>query len=205
VGRPDRNRGRPLHPERVTNWKAEMVDDIPGDSATEDPTPDESTHVDESASDAPSPDELDKWRSLSRKNERELKAARRELDKLREANQSESERAIAAAKAEGRSEALTVANARLVSAAVLTAAAGKLADPTDATALLDLEGFDVDEDGNVDTAAIDKAVAALLKSKPHLSADRKPAPLPGSTGNPSNSSLSVNDWIRRAAGIPTTQ
>lgn len=179
-----------------------MVDDTPGDSATEDPTPDESTMVDETTSDAsPGEDEVDKWRSLSRKNERELKAARRELEKLREATQTEAEKAIAVARTEGRNEALAVANSRLVSAAVLSAAAGKLADPTDATALLDLEGFDVDEDGNVDTAAIDKAVAALLKSKPHLAADRKPAPLPGSTGAPSNASTSVNDWIRRAAGI----
>ena len=92
---------------------------------------------------------------------------------------SDAEKAVVAAKAEGRTEALAAANERLVKAEVRIAAAGKLADPADAVRFLDLADFKVDDDGNVDAKSIGKAIDQLLKDKPYLA--------PGHTGKPSGS------------------
>ena len=88
---------------------------------------------------------------------------------------SAEEKAVAAARAEGRTEALTAANARLVRAEVKAAAAGVLNDPDDAVNLLNLDEFEVDEDGEVDAKAIKAAVQRLADAKPYLAAGAKPA------------------------------
>lgn len=122
----------------------------------------------------------------------------RDLAKMQEANQTEAEKALAAAKAEGRTEALSVANTRLVRAEIKAAAAGVLQDPDDATAHIDVSAFEVDDNGDVDTKAIKAEVERLVKAKPYLAAGVKPAPLPGGGAMPSTGS-SMDDLIRRAA------
>ena len=64
--------------------------------------------------------------------------------------------------------ALTKANERVVARAVREHAATLLASPEDALKFIDLTQFEVDEDGDVDDAAIKAAVEELAKNKPYL-------------------------------------
>lgn len=138
-------------------------------------------------------------RAAAKAAEKRAKALEAELEKLRLANASAEEKAVAAARAEGRTEALTAANARLVRAEVKAAAAGVLNDPDDAVNLLNLDEFEVDEDGEVDAKAIKAAVQRLADAKPYLAAGAKPAALPGGGATPSQG-FSMDDLIRRKAG-----
>ncbi|MFC8704714.1 hypothetical protein ACFUIV_21305 [Streptomyces anulatus] len=74
------------------------------------------------------------------------------------------------ARREAESAALSKANARILRAEVKAAAAGKLADPADAYKFLDLDQFEVDDDGNVDSGEVAEAIDDLIKSKPYLAA-----------------------------------
>ena len=67
-------------------------------------------------------------------------------------------------------DALAKANGRIIRSEVKAAAAGKLADPSDALRLLDLEQFEVDDDGNVNEQDIADEIDDLLKKKPYLAA-----------------------------------
>ncbi|OII64598.1 hypothetical protein BJP40_19860 [Streptomyces sp. CC53] len=71
---------------------------------------------------------------------------------------------------QAEAEALSKANARIIRAEVKAAAAGKLADPADAYRFLDLDQFEVDDDGNVDSDEVAEAIDDLIKSKPYLAA-----------------------------------
>jgi hypothetical protein len=140
-------------------------------------------------------------RKARRAAERAAKAAQAEIEKLREATLSETERAIAEAKRLGREEALTEANSRLVFAEAKAAATGRLTDPADIAAFIDLAQFDVSEDGSVDTKAINSAIDDLLKSKPYLAAQRVGGSVDGGArGKPQSAQSDMNSLIRRAAG-----
>lgn len=100
--------------------------------------------------------EVEKWKALAQKHEGRAKqnaTAARELETLRQSAMSDQEKAVSAAKAEGRTEALREAGTRLVDAEVRAAAAGRNVD-TDAL----LEGLDrtkfLDDDGEPDRDAI---------------------------------------------------
>ncbi len=71
-----------------------------------------------------------------------------------------------------RREAETAANAkvntRLVRAEVKALASATFADPTDAHLYIDLAEVDVDDEGEVDTDAIETALKDVLRRKPHL-------------------------------------
>ena len=125
--------------------------------------PDEPAPVDEPT---PEPDkgtdepdwkaEAEKWKSQARKHEERAKAnanATKELEQLRQASMSDLEKAVDAAKAEGRKEAIAAMGRRLVDAEVKAAAAGR---KVDVDALLD--GLDrsrfLTDDGEPDTKAI---------------------------------------------------
>jgi hypothetical protein len=75
-------------------------------------------------------------------------------------------------------------------------AAAEFADPEDAHAFLDLNSY-VDDDGDVDTAAIQQDLKDLLKRKPHLAkpADTSPrAPKADRTqGSSGNGNRTPND------------
>lgn len=121
-----------------------------------------------------------------------LATATSELEKFREAQLTEQEKAIKTAREEALAEGLKVGNERLIRAEVIAAAAGKVADPGDAYAILTankaLAGLEVDGEGNVDTDAIAAAIDDLVKTKPHLAAVRSPgfgtrAPAQAPTGD----------------------
>jgi hypothetical protein len=111
-----------------------------------------------------------------------MKQARNEA--RQQAQQAQTELAALKAAAEGReaehkaelerqrieADALGKANERILKAEIRAAAAGKLADPSDALRYLDLADFEVGADGDVDTAAVTGAIEALAKSKPYLAA-----------------------------------
>ena len=137
-------------------------------------------------------------RATAKAAEKRAKAAEAELERVRLENASAEEKAIAAARAEGRTEALATANVRLVRAEVKAAAGGVLQDPEDAVRLLDLSEFGVDDDGEVDTKAITAAVRRLAESKPYLAVGAKPTALPGGGATPSQG-FSMDDLIRRKA------
>lgn len=79
-----------------------------------------------------------------------------------------------AIRAEAAREATAKANARILRSEIKAAAAGKLADPADAIAFLDLTKFDVSENGEVDSDEISDAIEDLLTRKPHLAAKAAP-------------------------------
>lgn len=76
---------------------------------------------------------------------------------------------------EARREAEQRANQKIIKAELRAAAKGQLADPTDVYRYLDLDDFDVDEDGNVDTSEMEDAITTLLEEKPYLAANQAPA------------------------------
>ena len=134
--------------------------------------------------------EIEKLRRESAKHRtkaKELEPLAAKAREAEEAQKSEAERLtsqLAAAE-----ERVTAVQQRVVRAEVKALAAESFADPEDAHAFLDLGGY-VDEDGDVDTAAISKDLKDLLKRKPHLakpedSGPRRPAPdrSQGSSGN----------------------
>jgi len=71
-------------------------------------------------------------------------------------------------------EATAKANARIIRSEIKAAAAGKLADPSDALAYLDLSAFEVDDSGEVDAEEIREAIDDLLTRKPYLAATARP-------------------------------
>lgn len=75
---------------------------------------------------------------------------------------------------EADARAAAKANARILSAEVRAAAAGKLSDPSDALTFIDLTQFDVDDDGSVDQDEIAEAIADLVRRKPYLAAQGGP-------------------------------
>lgn len=143
-----------------------MADPTP-DTPTPDVTPDE---PEQPTTPTATDDDAGKWKELSRKNEREAKRLRVELEKLQQASMSEQEKAVALAKSAGYSEGLSAATERLRRAEVRAAASGLLADPSDAVHLLDLDKYTPNDDGDFDRKAIEADIAALVKVKPYLGA-----------------------------------
>lgn len=147
------------------------------------------------------------WEAQARKHEREAKKQRREAEALRkaldeaaEANKSEQEKALDAAKREAAEAAAQAEaqkyRAKILNAEIRAAAASKFADPTDAVALVRIDDDDLfDSDGEINSAAVKSALDALLESKPHLAAG------PGGrvqgdadAGKGEGGSRSIEDW-----------
>jgi hypothetical protein len=72
--------------------------------------------------------------------------------------------------AKATAAATAAANTRIVKAEIRAAAAKKLADPRDALRFLDLDQFEVGDDGEIDADEIAEAIEDLIKSKPYLAA-----------------------------------
>lgn len=66
--------------------------------------------------------------------------------------------------------ATAAASARILRAEIRAAAKGRLADPKDALTFLDLDQFEVGDDGEIDADEIEDAIDDLIKSKPYLAA-----------------------------------
>ncbi len=108
-----------------------------------------------------------KWKEAETKAKAEADARAALQAKL---DGKEAEHAAAQEKAATEAAALAKANARIVRSEIKAAAKGVLADPADAYKFLDLDTFEVSEDGEVDEAAIKAALEDLVKNKPYLGA-----------------------------------
>lgn len=129
------------------------------------------------------------WKAEARKHERRAKQTAKEVEALRakqaeidEANKTEQEKALEAARAEARAEALTEADKERRSdrleVAVTRAAAKTFEDPEDALVQIErainrgeIDAEDIfDDQGKVQTEALKKELEQLLERKPHLAA-----------------------------------
>lgn len=105
----------------------------------------------------------------------DLKTKATEYDKALDAARTDQEKAVEAAKAEGRTEALTAANTRLVGAeARALAAEARFRNPALAVRAISLDGVKVNDDGTVDAAAIKAKLKELSDAEPYLVDDGKP-------------------------------
>jgi len=114
---------------------------------------------------------LDAMKAERKAAREEAAAAKAERDALQaKLDGKEAEFAAEQSKREAERAALEKANDRIRKSEVKAAAKGVLADPQDAYKFLDLDSFEVDDDGNVDEDAIAQALDDLVKSKPYLAA-----------------------------------
>lgn len=147
--------------------------------------------------------DLARERDKRQEAEKAAKQAARELETLRASSMTDQEKAIAEARKSATNEVLAKANARIVNAEIRAAAAGKLANPSAATKFLDASDFQVDDDGDVDRNAIDKAIDRLLKDEPYLAvpaSNRATGSADGGARGTSAASTDMNALLRRAAG-----
>jgi hypothetical protein len=145
---------------------------------------------------------LEAERKARREAEKAHKALKAELDEIRSSAMTEQEKAVAQAKAEGRSEGLAAAATKVVAAEFKAAAAGRL--DTDALAIL-LDGLNLvafmDEDGNVDTdkvqSFVDGIAPAPASVEDDLHAQFKTLDLGQGSRNPNpNAALNSDELLR---------
>lgn len=119
---------------------------------------------------------LDAMKAERKAAKDEARQLRKELEALKtqiaDKEKTPDEQAIEAARREAAAEASAKANERILRSEIRAAAAGKLADPSDAVAFLDLSEFEVNDNGEVDAEEVSAAIADLIERKPHLAAQR---------------------------------
>lgn len=114
-----------------------------------------------------------------RKRLKELEPAAAELQRIKDAEKSESERLND--QLERAREQVAKTRQRLARTQVQALAMTSFADPEDAVGALDLDSY-IDSDGDIDEAAIKADLEALLERKPHWAKSqpqegpRRPAP-----------------------------
>lgn len=142
--------------------------------------------------------EAEKYKALMRKHEERAKAnasAASELDKVRKAQMSETEKAVADAKQAGRTEAQQAVAGRLARAEFRAAAAGRVEKDTLDGFLeyADLSKF-VGDDGEPDGKAIDAVVKRL--AGPQRAPD-----FDGGARTTAGKATDMNTLIRQKAGM----
>ncbi|MDT0270264.1 hypothetical protein RM844_28735 [Streptomyces sp. DSM 44915] len=167
------------HPYVVDPWAPLLYADGGDEDESEEPPEDDQDEGDDSDDADPDPEGADQLGDKGKRALATMKGKwRAERDKRRaaeeklnqQAGQDDAERARAAAE----SAALAKANARILRAEVRAAAKGKLADPKDALTFLDLDQFEVGDDGEIDADEIEEAIDELIKNKPYLAAQGRP-------------------------------
>lgn len=143
---------------------------------------------------------LDAMKADRKKAQDEAKQLRDDLSALQaKVEGKEAEHAASQAAQKVKDEALEAANGRILRSAIKTEAKGVLADPTDAYKFLDVDSFEVDANGDVDEAAIAKAIADLIETRPYLAAQGGKKFQGGADGGVRNeSSKSVDAQIAEA-------
>lgn len=106
---------------------------------------------------------------------------------------------VEAVKREAAAEAEARANARILKSEVRRLAGETFIDPSDALPHLDLDSYEVDEDGAVDEEAIKKDLKAVLKAKPHLGKRSTPKDFDEGARKTSDAPKSMSDLIRETA------
>ncbi|NEA63935.1 hypothetical protein [Streptomyces sp. SID12488] len=137
-------------------------------------------------------DELSAERTARTAAEKRAETAEAEATRLRRSNAAQKPGDLDALREEIRTEF----TGQLVRAEIRAAAAGRLRDPADALALVDVAGL-IGESGDVDTAAVTAALDQLVKDKPYLAlaadtASTSPAPW-GDVGSGQRGSTEAKD------------
>jgi hypothetical protein len=148
------------------------------DTDTEDDDAGQSTADDDASDDQDDEGDSDGADALGDKGKQALTRMKEKLKTERtKRRQAEQERDAASAtdeadkaRREVESAALSKANNRIVRSEVKAAAKGVLADPNDAFRFINLDQFEVDDDGDVDEDEIAAAIADLVEKKPYLAA-----------------------------------
>lgn len=144
---------------------------------------------------------LAKERNARKEAVRQLKAAEKQVEDLKNQGASAIDVAKAEGKLEGKKEALDSIGPRFIEAQIV-AAAGRLRKPEYAARLVDKSSLTIDDDGNVDKDSLKAAIDQLLKDDPTLAAT--PA-LPGSKPRPGQSGRSggvtADERIRNLVNI----
>lgn len=125
------------------------------------------------------PAELSAERAARTAAEKRAETAETEAARLRRSNAAQKPGDLDAIREEIRQEF----TGQLVRAEIRAAAAGRLRDPADALALVDVAGL-VGGNGDVDTVKVAAALDQLVKDKPYLAAPvaETPAPVWGDVG-----------------------
>lgn len=143
------------------------------DEPTTDPTTDPEASTEDPKQEVEDPDAGAKRALVAERNAR--KTAERELAALKaqlaDKDKPAEEQAIAERIREATAEATSKATERLVRAEVKAAATGKVKNPALALKLIDTSGIDVNDDGEVDSDALQAAIAGLLVDYPELAVD----------------------------------
>ncbi len=121
------------------------------------------------------------WKAEARKWENRAKSNHSELEKLRQAQMTEAEKAIEAAKTEGRTAAAAEYGQKLAAAEFRAAVAAAGIDLGEAAEYIDVNRF-VGEDGEVNVAAIKSAVTKFSKLAPAKGPGRSGGDLGGGSG-----------------------
>lgn len=151
-----------------------MADDEDVTTGTEEETETDETSADEGLAEA-GKKALDRERAARKaaaREARELKAKVAELEAKQAAGaqQDQAQQDAEKARRDAEAAATAKANARILRSEIKAAAGGKLNDPADAVAHIDLTQFEPDADGEFDSAEIAEAISDLIKKKPYLAA-----------------------------------
>jgi hypothetical protein len=141
---------------------------------------------------------LDEWKRRAREAEKAGRAQAARLKEIEDRDKSELQKA--SERAEAAEKRVAAVTDRAVRAEVRALAAATFADPSDAAAFLNPSDF-VDNDGDVDTKAVEKALADLLKRKPHLGKEAAPPSFDGGARTTAAAPADMNALIRQKAGL----
>lgn len=158
-----------------TTETATETDESQVDESAETQTEEKATTDDEQLGEAGTK-ALEAWKTRAKTAEKTAREAVAEAKSIKEAaalkDKPAEEQALEAARAEARTEANTKANERILRSELKALATGKLADPTDAALFISLADFTVDDNGDVDSDALNEAITDLIERKPHLAAQK---------------------------------
>jgi hypothetical protein len=164
------------HPEKEDNGTTDGADSDHGDATA-------GSDLGEAGKKA-----LDEERRARRAAEKQAKdqatqlaTLQQQLDELSKKNQTDDERKLAEAVEAAKADAvkalqdqfagqLAEKDRQIVGARLTAIAAGKLTNPADVLAFVDLDDLDRDGEGNVTDKALSGAVEELLKERPYLAA-----------------------------------
>lgn len=131
--------------------------------------------------------ELKPWKDLARELDMTPEQIRDAIGKKKPAgggkdkDDAEDKPDLDALRRDVERETTAKANRRIVRSEIKAIAADQFADPADAPLYLELDDYDVDDEGEVDENQIREDLKALLKRKPHLA--KKPEDGDTSSGN----------------------
>ncbi|MER7517785.1 hypothetical protein [Streptomyces sp. NPDC126499] len=141
---------------------------------------------------------LTEWKQRARAAEKASREQAARLQELEDRDKSELQKATErAAKADARA---AEAARRVAKAEIRALAAPQFADPSDAAAFLNVDEL-IGDDGDVDTKAVEKALADLLKRKPHLAKEQAPPSFDGGARTTATPPTDMNALIRQKAGL----